>query len=165
MVFTRLLSRSQGPWPANRMAQAVACRPAKRPQKRHPVLPTPVLFHSLPAFARYEISSGGAKSNPRSNDKRLFMNIYVGNLSYGITEEDLRALFAEFGDVSSAKLIIDRETNRSKGFGFVEMSSNDAANKAIDELNGREVSGRALRVNEARPREERPRHGGGGGRY
>ena len=62
------------------------------------------------------------------------MNIYVGNLSYGITEEDLRALFAEFGDVSSAKLIIDRETNRSKGFGFVEMSSNDAANKAIDEL-------------------------------
>ena len=82
------------------------------------------------------------------------MNIYVGNLSYGITEEDLRALFAEFGDVSSAKLIIDRETNRSKGFGFVEMSSNDAANKAIDELNGREVSGRALRVNEARPRDE-----------
>ena len=57
------------------------------------------------------------------------MNIYVGNLSYGITEEDLRALFAEFGDVSSAKLIIDRETNRSKGFGFVEMSSNDAANR------------------------------------
>ena len=94
------------------------------------------------------------------------MNIYVGNLSYGITEEDLRALFAEFGDVSSAKLIIDRETNQSKGFGFVEMSSNDAANKAIDELNGREVSGRALRVNEARPRVERPRHGGGGvGRY
>ena len=93
------------------------------------------------------------------------MNIYVGNLSYSITEEDLRALFAEFGDVSSAKLIIDRETNRSKGFGFVEMSSNDAANKAIDELNGREVSGRALRVNETRPREERPRHGGGGGRY
>ena len=74
------------------------------------------------------------------------MNIYVGNLSYGITEEDLRALFAEFGDVSSAKLIIDRETNRSKGFGFVEMSSDDAANKAIDELNGREVSGRALRT-------------------
>ena len=93
------------------------------------------------------------------------MNIYVGNLSYSITEEDLRALFAEFGDVSSAKLIIDRETNRSQGFGFVEMSSNDAANKAVDELNGREVSGRALRVNEARPREERPRHGGGGGRY
>ena len=93
------------------------------------------------------------------------MNIYVGNLSYSLTEDDLRALFAEFGDVSSAKLIIDRETNRSKGFGFVEMSSNDAANKAIDELSGREVSGRALRVNEARPREERPRHGGGGGRY
>ena len=93
------------------------------------------------------------------------MNIYVGNLSYSLTEDDLRALFAEFGDVSSAKLIIDRETNRSKGFGFVEMSSNDAANKAIDELNGREVSARALRVNEARPREDRPRRRGGGGRY
>ena len=93
------------------------------------------------------------------------MNIYVGNLSYNLTEDDLRALFAEFGDVSSVKLIIDRETNRSKGFGFVEMSSDDAANKAIDELNGRDVGGRALRVNEARPREARPRHGGGGGRY
>ena len=94
------------------------------------------------------------------------MNIYVGNLSYSVTEDDLRALFSEFGDVSSAKLIMDRDTGQSKGFGFVEMSGNDSGQKAIDELNGREVSGRALKVNEARPREDRPRRdGGGGGRY
>ena len=91
------------------------------------------------------------------------MNIYVGNLSYSVTEDDLRALFTEFGDVSSAKLIMDRDTGQSKGFGFVEMSGNDSGQKAIDELNGREVSGRALKVNEARPREDRPRRGGGGG--
>tara|TARA_B100000959_G_scaffold6704_1_gene6873 strand:+ start:168 stop:476 length:309 start_codon:yes stop_codon:yes gene_type:complete len=92
------------------------------------------------------------------------MNIYVGNLSYNLTEDDLRALFAEFGDVTSAKLIMDRYTGQSKGFGFVEMSDDGAAQKAIDELNGRDVSGRSLTVNQARPREERPRGGGGGGR-
>ncbi len=91
------------------------------------------------------------------------MNIYVGNLSYNLTEDDLRALFAEFGDVTSAKLIMDRYTGQSKGFGFVEMSEDGAAQKAIDELNGRDVSGRSLTVNQARPREERPRGGGGGG--
>ncbi|MDP6855246.1 MAG: RNA-binding protein [Arenicellales bacterium] len=92
------------------------------------------------------------------------MNIYVGNLPYNLTEDDLRALFAEFGDVSSAKLIIDRDTGQSKGFGFVEMSDEGAGQKAIDDVNGREVSGRSLKVNQARPREERPRGGGGGGR-
>ena len=93
------------------------------------------------------------------------MNIYVGNLSYSLTEDDLRALFAEFGDVTSAKLIMDRYTGQSKGFGFVEMSDDGAAQKAIDELNGRDVSGRSLTVNKARPREERPRGGGGRGGY
>jgi len=93
------------------------------------------------------------------------MNIYVGNLSYNLTEDDLRALFAEFGDVTSAKLIMDRYTGQSKGFGFVEMSDDGAAQKAIDELNGRDVSGRSLTVNKARPREERPRGGGGRGGY
>jgi RNA recognition motif-containing protein len=92
------------------------------------------------------------------------MNIYVGNLSYSVTEEDLNAMFAEFGDVTSAKLIMDRDTGRSKGFAFVEMSGEDAGQKAIDELNGRDVGGRSLTVNKARPREERPRGGGGGGR-
>ena len=101
---------------------------------------------------------------PDLKETFVFMNIYVGNLSYNITEEDLRAMFAEYGDVSSTKLIIDRDSGRSKGFGFVEMSTEDAGQKAIDELNGRDVSGRSLTVNKARPREERPRGGGGGGR-
>lgn len=80
------------------------------------------------------------------------MNIYVGNLPYSTTDADLQALFQEFGSVQSAKVIIDRETQRSKGFGFVEMASSDEANKAIEALNGNEIGGRQIRVNEARPR-------------
>ncbi|PID47523.1 MAG: RNA-binding protein [Proteobacteria bacterium] len=84
------------------------------------------------------------------------MNIYVGNLSYSMTEEELKDTFAQFGDVKSAKIIVDRNfNNRSKGFGFVEMENDDEAKKAIEELEGKEVAGRALRVNEARPREDR----------
>jgi len=85
------------------------------------------------------------------------MNIYVGNLSYSLTEEQLRALFVEFGEVSSVRVMTDRETNRPKGFGFVEMPNNTEANAAIEALNGKEVLGRKMTVNEARPREERPR--------
>jgi len=84
------------------------------------------------------------------------MNIYVGNLSYGLSDNDLQQLFAEHGSVSSAKIIQDRETGRSKGFGFVEMSDDGDAQKAIEALNGQSVDGRNLTVNEARPREERP---------
>ncbi len=82
------------------------------------------------------------------------MNIYVGNLAYGMRDADLEALFAEFGEVSSAKVITDRETGRSKGFGFIEMTSDDAGKEAIEALEGKEVEGRTLRVNEARPRRE-----------
>ena len=92
------------------------------------------------------------------------MNIYVGNLSYQTTEDELGDLFAEFGDVVSAKLIVDKFTDQSKGFGFVEMSNNSEAQKAMDELNGRDVNGRSITVNQARPRQERSRGGGGGGR-
>ena len=91
------------------------------------------------------------------------LNIYVGNLSWGTTDSGLRDLFAEFGEVHSAKVIMDRETGRSRGFGFVEMAEDDAARNAINELNGREYDGRALTVNEARPREERS--SGGGNRW
>ena len=91
------------------------------------------------------------------------MNIYVGNLSYQTTEDELRDLFAEFGDVVSAKLIVDKFTDQSKGFGFVEMSNNSEAQKAMDELNGRDVNGRSVTVNQARPRQDRSRGGGGGG--
>lgn len=81
-------------------------------------------------------------------------NIYVGNLSYNSTEDTLRAAFEEYGTVHSARVITDRETGRSRGFGFVEMD-NDAADAAIEALNGADLDGRALRVNEARPREPR----------
>ncbi|HMU46513.1 MAG TPA: RNA-binding protein [Chitinophagaceae bacterium] len=84
------------------------------------------------------------------------MNIYVSNLSYAVQDEDLRSYFAEYGEVTSAKVIMDKYTNRSKGFGFVEMSDDEAAKKAIAELDGATVDGRAIKVSEARPKEERP---------
>ena len=88
------------------------------------------------------------------------MKLYVGNLSYSVNDTTLRGLFEPFGNVESARVISDRDTGSSKGFGFVEMAYADAQ-KAMGALNGREVDGRALRVNEARPQEPR---GGGGGR-
>jgi hypothetical protein len=84
--------------------------------------------------------------------RRTQMNIYVGNISYSTQEEDLREAFGEFGEVESVKIISDRETGRSKGFGFVEMTDDEAGEKAIEEMNGKEVGGRALRVNQARPK-------------
>jgi len=89
--------------------------------------------------------------------------LYVGNLSYNITSSDLEQLFAQHGTVQSAEVIQDRDTGRSKGFGFVQMGSDQEAQAAITALNGQEQDGRALTVNEAKPREERPRGGGGGG--
>lgn len=92
------------------------------------------------------------------------MNIYVGNLSFETTEEDVRGAFEAFGQVESVKIITDKYSGGSRGFGFVEMPSKDEAQSAIGGLNGQELKGRALNVNEARPRSERPRGGGGGGR-
>lgn len=90
--------------------------------------------------------------------------LYVGNLSYSTSDSDLQELFSPFGAVDSARVITDRDTGRSKGFGFVEMANDAEAQAAIDSLNGQETGGRSLTVNEARPREERgPRAGGGGG--
>jgi RNA recognition motif-containing protein len=83
------------------------------------------------------------------------MNIYVSNLSFAVQDEDLREFFAEYGEVSSAKVIMDKYTNRSKGFGFVEMSDDAAAQKAIAELDGGMVDGRAIKVMVAKPKEER----------
>lgn len=91
--------------------------------------------------------------------------LYVGNLSYNIRDEDLQQAFAQYGSVSSAKVMMDRDTGRSKGFGFVEMGSDAEAQSAINGMNGQALDGRAIVVNEARPREERPGgFGGGGGR-
>jgi RNA recognition motif-containing protein len=90
--------------------------------------------------------------------------LYVGNLSFHTTEDQLRSLFANYGQIDSVSLVTDRNTGQSRGFAFVEVADDAAAQKAIDELNGRDVDGRNLTVNEARPREERgPRGGGGGG--
>jgi len=80
------------------------------------------------------------------------MNVYVGNLSYDLSEEDLKTAFGEYGEVTSAKIISDRYSGRSKGFGFIEMSSDDEAKAAIEGLSGKELAGRAIVVNEARPR-------------
>ena len=85
------------------------------------------------------------------------MNIYITGLNYSINDADLNDLFAEYGEITSAKVIMDRETNKSKGFGFIEMETAEAGAKAIEALNGKESEGRTLRVNEAQPREEKPR--------
>jgi RNA recognition motif-containing protein len=94
--------------------------------------------------------------------------LYVGNLSYDVSNEALEEMFAAFGSVQSAQIVMDRDTGRSKGFGFVEMSSDQEAQAAINGLNGKEAGGRSLTVNEARPREDRGGgrggYGGGGGR-
>lgn len=95
------------------------------------------------------------------------MNIYVGNLSYQATEDELRTLFEQFGQVSSVALIKDKMTGQPRGFGFVEMPNDSEAQKAIQELNGKDMKGRSLSINPARPREERGGgggYGGGGGR-
>ncbi|MDW7761273.1 MAG: RNA-binding protein [Acidobacteriota bacterium] len=93
------------------------------------------------------------------------MNIYVGNLSRDVSESELREAFAAYGDVSSAAIIKDKFTGDSRGFGFVEMPNKDEADKAISSLNGKDMKGRNITVNEARPRTDRPRGGGfGGGR-
>jgi RNA recognition motif-containing protein len=101
------------------------------------------------------------------------MNIYVSNLSFNVQDEDLRDFFASYGEVTSAKIINDRETGNSRGFGFVEMSDDVAAKKAITELDGATVEGRTIKVMEAKPKEDRPRannpfksnNGGGDGGY
>ncbi|MBN1552546.1 RNA-binding protein [bacterium] len=85
------------------------------------------------------------------------MNIYVGNLPYRFSEAELHTMFEAYGDVSSAKIITDKMSGRSKGFGFVEMPNDDQASEAIENLNGYEINGRSLKVNEARPREDNPR--------
>ena len=91
------------------------------------------------------------------------MNIYVANIPFKASEDELRELFEQHGEVSSVKIILDRETNRSRGFGFIEMADSEAAKQAINELNGYSFLGKELVVNEARPKTDSPRGGGGGG--
>jgi len=94
------------------------------------------------------------------------MNIYVSNLSFNVQDEDLREFFAPYGEVTSAKVIMDKMTNRSRGFGFVEMPDDEASRKAIAELDGATVENRTIKVMEAKPKEDRPaRNFGGGGNF
>jgi cold-inducible RNA-binding protein len=114
-----------------------------------------------------EIRALAATQNLRS-EKEIEMKIYVGNMPFSMTEDDLRTLFNEFGEVDSVNVITDRDTGRPRGFAFVEMGDDGAAQKAISDLAGKEIEGRTLNVNEARPRENRGggrRGGGGGGRW
>jgi cold-inducible RNA-binding protein len=103
---------------------------------------------------------------PASKEKRtaMAMKLYVGNLSFQTSSEDLQQLFAQAGTVESASVVEDRDTGRSRGFGFVEMASKEDGEKAIQQFNGTDLNGRNLTVNEARPREDRGNRGGGGGR-
>ena len=93
------------------------------------------------------------------------MNLYISNLSYNISDEDLRLLFADYGEITSAKVIMDRETGNSRGFAFVEMTSDEEGQKAIDELNGVEYDQKVISVSVARPRAEKPSYGGSHGGY
>jgi RNA recognition motif-containing protein len=111
------------------------------------------LLVRLPQLARFQIGKG----------KATMKNIFVGNLSYGATEEDVRALFEAHGTVDRVSIVTDRDTGQPRGFGFVEMSNNSEADHAIEALNGRDMNGRALNVNEARPKADRGGFGGGGG--
>ncbi len=88
------------------------------------------------------------------------MNLYISNLSYNISDADLRQLFADYGEITSAKVIMDRETGRSRGFGFVELSDDELAKKAIEELNQASYDGKVINITEARPREDRGDRGG-----
>jgi cold-inducible RNA-binding protein len=130
------------------------------------------LFPSF-AFPAHGLTPSHLSPRPRKHHagRRLFAaesnlskKLYVGNLTYNVNESDLEVLFSQFGTVQSAQVIVDRDTNRSKGFAFVEMGSDAEAQAAIQGLNGREHDGRNLTVNEAKPREARSGGYGGGGR-
>lgn len=114
-------------------------------------------------FPQDPVSDAGRLGSAQDRRLTVGKKLYVGNLSYGVTSTDLDQLFSQYGTVQSAQVIEDRDTNRSKGFGFVEMNSDAEALAAIDALHDYEHDGRRLTVNEARPREDRGGGGGGGG--
>lgn len=104
------------------------------------------------------------KDNVVFPEKNFLMKLYVGNLSYNTSEDDLKDAFSAYGEVASAKIIMDRDTGRSKGFGFVEFDDDEAGRKAMASMNGTDLGGRNLTVNEARPQTDRPRGAAGAGR-
>jgi cold-inducible RNA-binding protein len=111
------------------------------------------------------VGNGLRETQSLSKTRKMQNKLFVGNLGFDVTENDLQDLFAQHGSVVEVNLMLDRSTGRSRGFAFVTMATDEAAQAAIAALNGREHAGRALTVNVARPREERPGGGGGGGGY
>ena len=105
----------------------------------------------------------GLRQSAQLESEEVMKNIYVGNLSYSATEDQVRSMFEAYGPVDRVSIVTDRDTGQPRGFAFVEMSDDDAATKAMDALNGMNMDGRNLTVNEARPKADRPRGGGGGG--
>jgi RNA recognition motif-containing protein len=123
----------------------------------HPVINC--YFWSLLAFR-----PGPLKQLPKPLEAKMGKKLYVGNLPFSATEEGLSSTFAQFGTIESVRIITDRDTGRSKGFGFVEMSTDEEAQNAINSLNGRDYEGRQMNVSEAKPQAPRENRGGGGGR-
>jgi cold-inducible RNA-binding protein len=126
--------------------------------------PSSTLIDTSPPYCRLPISAENSQSWNYQEKRTSMKKIFVGNFSFSLTEGELRSMFEPFGAVDSATVVTDRATGRSRGFGFVEMPSNEEAEKAIAALNGKDSGGRALTVNEARPKVDRGGRGGGGGR-
>jgi cold-inducible RNA-binding protein len=128
----------------------------------HGIVLALLIWHLRISPAR-PLSSDPALIHKPTKKEKAMKNIFVGNLNFGATEDAVRSMFEAYGTVEKVNLITDRDTGQARGFGFVEMSVNADADRAIAELNGRELDGRALNVNEARPKTDRGGSGGGGG--
>jgi uncharacterized membrane protein YgcG len=153
-------------WPANKLSTRRYCASDITPVLFSGIIPSVRRF-SFPSnlLGRKAASLPGPEEQNRGHSKELVLmgkKLYVGNLSFDVRDGDLEALFAQHGGVASAEVISDRDSGRSKGFGFVEMESEEAAQTAINALHDREYKGRNLTVNEARPKEDRPRGNSGG---
>ncbi len=126
----------------------------------------PIAVTGQPALGSADLTASQERCGNLRRKERKMKNLFVGNMSFDTTEGALRAIFEPYGEITSINIITDRDTGRPRGFGFVELADDEKAAKAITELDGKELGGRALNVNEAKPRPERsgPRGGGGNGR-
>ncbi len=126
----------------------------------------PIAVTGQPALGSAGLTASQERCGNLRRKERKMKNLFVGNMSFDTTEHELRSIFEPYGEITSINIITDRDTGRPRGFGFVELADDGEAAKAITELNGKELDGRALNVNEARPKPERsgPRGGGGYGR-
>ncbi len=126
----------------------------------------PIAVTGQPALGPVDLTASHERYGNLRRKERKMKNLFVGNMSFNTTEHELRAIFEPYGEITRINIVTDRDTGRARGFAFVELTDDGEAAKAITELNGKELDGRALNVNEAKPRPERsgPRSGGGGAR-